>query len=189
MQAPQGYGAPPLQPGYNPPPPLPPQKRTSGCLVALGIIGGLALIVGAGLCVGISSTKTTSTGAASGPAVDLLGKLRSPQVVVDEEVAIGAGGSQMRGFTLPGERPIQVLAEGKSNADKGFTVYVMDATNYEAFAKKAPFRHVPSFEGLKVRSFTHSEALPPGSWCVVVQNSENIFNTMVVHLRIVSDPG
>jgi hypothetical protein len=113
---------------------------------------------------------------------------RAPQVIADEEIAVSASGAQMRGFTLPDDRPVQVIAEGVRHADKGFMVFLMSSSETDKFAKGEEFRHLASFEGLKVRSFEHSETVAAGSWTVVVQNSENLMNTMVVHLRIVVDP-
>ncbi len=191
-QQPQGY--PGYQPGYSghggQPPPS--QKGTSGCIVALAVVGGITvLVVGAGVLIAMSSgrpaTGASGPGGPGGPG-GLLGKLRSPQVVVDEEVAVGASGWQTRGFSLPDARPVQVMAEGRSNADKGFMVYVMDTVNCAKFSKGQSAQHFASFEGLKIRSFTHTDTLPAGSYCAAVQNSENIFNTMVVHLRVVVDP-
>jgi hypothetical protein len=57
------------------------------------------------------------------------------------------------------------------------------------FRSHATFHHISALQGLKVRSFSQTATIPAGSWTVVVQNSENIFNTMVVHLRVVSNPG
>lgn len=84
---------------------------------------------------------------------------------------------------------IQVSADGKTHADKGFTVYVMSADELDHFRSRATFHHISEFQGLKVRSFSHTATIPTGAWTVVVQNSENIINTMVVHLRVVSNPG
>lgn len=55
--------------------------------------------------------------------------------------------------------------------------------------QRTTFEYVSGFQGLKVRSFSHSATLRAGAWTVVVMNSENILNTMVVRLRVVVDPG
>jgi len=82
-----------------------------------------------------------------------------------------------------------VLTEGVKHTDKGYNVYLMQASEWDNFKGHKEFNHMPSFHGLKVRSFTYTDTVPAGAWMVVVQNSENILNTMVVHLKIVSDPG
>ena len=46
-----------------------------------------------------------------------------------------------------------------------------------------------ALQGLKVRSLSRTATLAPGAWTVIVANTENIINGMVVRLRIVSDPG
>jgi hypothetical protein len=114
---------------------------------------------------------------------------RGPQVIVDEEVAVGADGWQARSFTVPSSRRVQVAAEGRTHTDKGFTVFVIPASDVEALRKGESVNHLQSFHCLKVRSCNNVGVVPSGSWTVVVKNSENIFNTMVVKLRVVADPG
>jgi hypothetical protein len=132
-----------------------------------------------------SSQHESSVGASEGPRPLLA---PSPQVIVDEELAVDADGWQARSFTLASAHPIQVSAEGRSHADKGFSVYVMTSGELDHFRNKETFRHIPTLEGLKVRSFKKTATLAPGSWTVVVFNSENILNTMVVRLRVVAAP-
>jgi hypothetical protein len=126
-----------------------------------------------------NSTRASSTRSADQPGLgDLVGRAtRGAQVIVDEEVAVSAHGWQLRGFTLPSSRPIEVVAEGKTHTDKGFTLYVMASDQAESFKMREAFKHIASFEGLKVRSFGHTETLGAGYWTVVVQNSENVLNS------------
>lgn len=112
-----------------------------------------------------------------------------PQIVVDEEVAISAGGWQGRSFSISSPRPIQVVAEGKTHTDKGFSVYVMNSSEVKHFQQRAEFRHIEALQGLKVRALSRVATLAPGAWTVIVANTENIINGMVVRLRIVADPG
>ncbi|HEY1696047.1 MAG TPA: hypothetical protein VGG39_27960 [Polyangiaceae bacterium] len=166
-------------------------------VAVLGVSGGITayLLFGRSADADPSGQAAPGGGGVTpqGPGVgglpSLVGRVaRQPQVIVDEEIAVTAeGGAQMRSFTLPSDRPVFVEVEGRKNADKGFMVYVMASNEWENF-KSGKFRHIPEFQGLKVRSFSHTGELPAGSWAVVVANSENIFNTMVVHVRVVSDP-
>jgi hypothetical protein len=59
-----------------------------------------------------------------------------------EEIAVSAHGAQMRGFTLPTARSVQVVAEGKTNADKGFDVFVISSSELENFEKGQSFKQV-----------------------------------------------
>ncbi|HEY0480500.1 MAG TPA: hypothetical protein VGD37_23450 [Kofleriaceae bacterium] len=137
----------------------------------------------------LSDSLQTSTPDAPGlPRISPRQILAQPQVIVDEELAVSAGGWQSRGFTLPSPRPIQVTTEGRKNSDKGFSLYVMNSSELDNFKQKTRFMHVPAFQGLKVRSFSNTATLPAGEWTVVVANSENILKTMVVHLRVVANP-
>ncbi len=156
--------------------------------VAIGV--SLASVVVVAL---VERSAAQSAPGASAVAFEI-GPLRIPltgaQVLVDEDMTVHAGGWQVRGLTLPGARPIQVVAEGKDHAEKGFDVYVMSETEFnEHFSKKKAFHAAPSFEGTKVKSFTHTDPLPEGTWYVLVRNSENAEHAIVVHLRVVSDPG
>jgi hypothetical protein len=112
-----------------------------------------------------------------------------PRVIVDEEISIAAHTWESRSFTLPTAHPVQIVADGKKNAEKGFTIHTMATTDLEHFKKDEATQPLSAFEGIKVRAFTHTDALSNGSWTVVVKNSENLRKPLVVHLRIVLDPG
>jgi hypothetical protein len=114
--------------------------------------------------------------------------ISSPQVIFDEEIAVDAGGWQSRSFTLSSTQAIQVVAEGKTHTDNGFSLYVMAPSELQNFRQETAFRHIPDFEGLKVRSLSRTATLPAGTWVVVVANTENYLNTMAVKLRVVGDP-
>jgi hypothetical protein len=114
--------------------------------------------------------------------------VQPPRVIVDEDISIAAHTWESRSFTLPSAHPVQIVAEGKTHAEKGFTVHAMPTSDLEHFRKDQAFQPLPAFEGIKVHSFTRADAFPIGSWTVVVKNSENVHNPMVVHLRIVLDP-
>lgn len=135
-----------------------------------------------------NSLQTPTPYAPSPPRMPLRQVVAKPQVIVDEELAVSAGGWQSRGFTLPSPRPVQVTTEGKKHTDKGFSLYVMNSSELDNFKQKTTFKHIPAFQGLKVRSSSNTATLSAGEWIVVVANSENIINTMVVHLRVVADP-
>jgi hypothetical protein len=110
------------------------------------------------------------------------------QVLVEEEFAVNSSGTQVRTFTLAASRRIELKVEGVKDAAKGFMVYVMKSEEVPKFTQKQAFRSVPGFDGVKVRSFAHTEALPAGSWSAVIQNSENILKTMIVRVKVVADP-
>ncbi|HET9624582.1 MAG TPA: hypothetical protein VFP84_24610 [Kofleriaceae bacterium] len=156
-------------------------RRVVGALVLAGL-----------LYVGFQTLHAALTPHAGGGETPL-GALReaiaTPQVVVDEEVAVDAGGWQARSFRLSSAGPIQVTAEGRKDTDKGFNVFVMSASELPNLEQDTTFSHVPDLQGLKIRSFSKTATLPAGDWTVVVMNSENILRTMVVRLRVVVDPG
>ena len=114
--------------------------------------------------------------------------IRQPQVIFDEEMAIDAGGWQSRGFSLSAARPVQLSVQGVQHTDKGFRVYLMPADEVANYRARDEFRHMPGFQGLKVRRFSHTETLPAGRWAVLIANTENIFNGMIVSAKVTVDP-
>jgi hypothetical protein len=164
----------------------------SGARIAFNVLGAIILAVFAvlGFMHFLGPSTSGSTPVTGNPGVRgiITAALGTPRVIVDQEIAVSAHGAQMRGFTLPAAHTVEVVAEGRRHANKDFNVYVIPASEWPNFTKGTSARQVQEFEGLKVRSFGHKGTLSAGSWAVVVQNSENIFETMVVHLKVVIDP-
>jgi hypothetical protein len=111
-----------------------------------------------------------------------------PSTLVDEEIAVSTSRPQVRAFTLAASGRVEVRADGVKDTGKGFMLYVMPAEEVANFSQSKDFTHIREYEGKKVASFSHTGTLKAGSWAVVVQNSENLLRTMVVHLQIVRDP-
>lgn len=64
----------------------------------------------------------------------------------------------------------------------------MRSEDVPKFSQHQAFHNNPAFDGVKVRSLSHTDTLPAGSWSLVVQNTENLLNTLIVHVKIVGDP-
>jgi hypothetical protein len=152
--------------------------------VRLRIVLGAVLAAAVALWVVEYRRLRTTPSTSSNPGATYLA---DPKIVLDDDLTIGARGSQARPFTLSSQDALQIVVEGKAHADKGFHVYVMSPADFENFSKKRPFHHVPAFEGANVTSFSRIDILPEGAWSVVVENPENATN-IVVHLRVVIDP-
>lgn len=114
--------------------------------------------------------------------------LRDEQVIVDETLAVDAGGHQMRGFSLPSDRKIRVVAEGVSHTAKGFSVNCVNPDQWEKLTAGKQFTCALGLSGEKVQAFDKIERLPAGDWGIVISNTENMLNTMQVRLRIIADP-
>lgn len=199
----QGYAPPQAVPHY---PQYPQSSHTqptkSGVSVGsilVGVAAGLALIIGITYLVLVMFVPGFS-GSDDGRQAGSVGQrpnigqraaeaIRGPQVIVDEEIAVSAYGWQGRIFAVPSDRRVQVAVEGRTHTDKGFTVLVVPESDLEALKQEQSVSHLQSFYCLKVRSCNKINVVPAGSWAVIVRNSENIMNTMVVKLRVVSDPG
>ena len=103
-------------------------------------------------------------------------------------MVVPAGGAQIRSFNVPSGRPLLVEVQGVANADKGFSVYLIDRDQWEAFKARKRINHYPSFEGKKVIRFRKKGTVPAGSYGVVVANTENLLMKMTVEVKIVADP-
>jgi hypothetical protein len=108
------------------------------------------------------------------------------KVLVDDDLAVAARGSQGRKFSLPGNDALSVTADRKGPGQRPFVLHVMSADDFEAFSKKRPFHYAPAFESLAA-SVSRIDVLPPGAWVVVVDNSES-GSPMTVHVRVVTNP-
>lgn len=155
--------------------------------IVLGVVLGIVILISFGyVFISVSGGTSSSLNGSLPPSPNL--SLRSPQIVTDEDLVVSAGGSQMRGFTLPSPRPVKVAVEGKQDTAKGFNVHVMTQSEWEKFKAGEAFRHIPALSTPKTRTFSHTANLPAGAWCVVVHNSENILNGMTVHVKVIVDP-
>jgi hypothetical protein len=118
--------------------------------------------------------------------------LAEEKVIADEEIAVSAGQSQMRGFAVPEDLTgvkLTVTVAGKKHTDKGFTVLLLQGKGeWDKYRTKKPFQQVEAFHGLKVKKFTHTGEIPPGEYALVVTNSENMMNGMTADVRMTGEP-
>jgi hypothetical protein len=144
--------------------------------------------MGAALVPDPAPTALGPAAAPNQPAPPRPAVARSPQVVVDEDLVASASGAQMRSVALKSSRPVLVAVEGKDNTGKGFNVYVMTEADWERFRSRRAFDFVQALSRPKTRSFSQTATLAAGTWCVVVENSENLLRAATVHLKVVVDP-
>lgn len=121
-------------------------------------------------------------------AADLASIVREPQVVVDEEWVVDAGGVRWVEVTLPSRREALFEVDGRSHSSKGFSVYRVSGSEIDNVRNRRDFRHDPAFHGKKVRRFKAREYAPRGRTAFVVANSENLLRSMSVRVKVVIDP-
>ncbi|MDH5639670.1 MAG: hypothetical protein OEY28_00140 [Nitrospira sp.] len=115
--------------------------------------------------------------------------VRGPKTIHDTSVAINAGnGWQALPFSLVTPREVLIEVTGEAHTAKGFDVFVIRAENMDTFRSGQDFHHVSKFQGLSAVNYKESHSLPAGTFYAVVVNSNNILNTMTVHVRVVTDP-
>lgn len=114
--------------------------------------------------------------------------IRSPQVLVNEDWIVDAGGMKWLEVTVPTARPVSVQVQGLRDSAKGFSVYRVSMDELRNLKARKAFRHDPAFHGDKVRRFEHTATVAQGKMAFVVVNSENLLNSMMVRVKIVVDP-
>lgn len=108
--------------------------------------------------------------------------------VANEDTVMAPGEIKSFSFTTTGLTPLQVDASGLKNTDKGFDVQVCPSNDFEACSGQSrggQCRPVGEFNGLGVRSFSHTGTLPAGRWTLFVKNSYNTFFRATVRVHAV----
>ncbi len=115
--------------------------------------------------------------------------LAAPQPLCNDEWSIKPGASEAQLFTLNTEADVLVHIRRVKHADKGFTVHVVPGKLYEEWkAGHATKKALNDASSEKATSYRHTTKLAPGRWAIVVVNSENMLERMIVHARIVVNP-
>jgi hypothetical protein len=83
---------------------------------------------------------------------------------------------------------VTVRVTGVRDTGKGFTVHVMPGGEPEKFKAHQEAHEIPTLSGLNVMAYDLSEDLPAGPYAVLVQNSNNIMNSMVVNVTVSTSP-
>lgn len=108
---------------------------------------------------------------------------------MDEDLVVAASGSQMRPFSIESSSPVKLIVEGKQDTAKGFNVWVMDSDDWQQFKRNRQDSHyIIDLSAPQTRAYSSTSTLSPGTYCVVIENSENIFNSMTVHVKLIVDP-
>jgi hypothetical protein len=110
--------------------------------------------------------------------------------MVNEDWVLSAGEVHGVSFTLSSQVPVHIGMTPVRNADKGVTLRVVPAEDVDACSGRSQgaCRSRGGFDGFKIRSFSHTEAIPAGRWTFYVANTENIFKSATVHVRLVVNP-
>ena len=156
-------------------------------LIALVAVSALGFFLLGGV-EGISAKLGKLSGRGADGTASPADVMRSPQVVCDETLTIGSGGSQGRGFELPSARPVQVEITGIRDTAKGFSVFCIDPADFERFSAGQKVPVLAAFRGQQVSSMKETHRMAAGRYMIVVNNSQNILNSLQVKLRITVDP-
>jgi hypothetical protein len=107
-------------------------------------------------------------------------------VANEDTVLAPSGDVKFYNFTLPTPMPLHVEASGVKNTDKGFDLQVCPADDAQSCAgqtKGGQCRPVGEFNGLAIKSFSHTGTLPAGRWTLFVKNSYNNFFRATIHVH------
>jgi len=110
----------------------------------------------------------------------------SGTTIVDSEWVVKAGEGFFEKLTTKGGS-FQASVSPVKNADKGFRVRVVNADDVmSCMVKGGTCRELLSWRQPRTRAFTQTENIPSGDWAFLVENSENLFKTMTVHVTLTS---
>jgi hypothetical protein len=107
--------------------------------------------------------------------------------VANEDTVLSPNGdTKFYSFTLQGPTPFHVDATGVKNTDKGFDLRVCPADDFQSCSgqvRGGQCRAVGEFDGIAVKSFTHTGTLPAGRWTLFVKNTYNNFFRATIHVH------
>jgi hypothetical protein len=107
--------------------------------------------------------------------------------IANEDTVLSPNGdTKFYSFTLATPSPLHVDASGIKNTDKGFDVQVCPADDFSACSgqtKGGQCRPVGEFNGIAVKSFSHTGTLPAGRWTLFVKNTYNNFFRATIHVH------
>jgi len=162
------------------------RKWLTGLLVLCTIGVGLLFLFGGPEA--FMRKAQIATGLSDDPHKAPIDALRAPQVVVNETISIPASGHQGRGFSIPDSRAVKVEVVGVRDTAKGFSVNLISPDEWGNISNGREFTRLAAFHGLKVSGMNETTRLPAGRYMIVVSNTQNIFNSMEVSLKITIDP-
>jgi hypothetical protein len=111
------------------------------------------------------------------------------RTLLNQQIVVGAGGWQSHPFSVKDQNcSINVRVSGVRDTGKGFSVHVLPGDEAQNYKANRPFKEIPTLSGLDVTSLDLSEELPTGGYSVLVANTNNIFNSMVVNVTVTSAP-
>lgn len=112
----------------------------------------------------------------------------APQELVNEEWVIKQGDAHIKVFTLTADANIAIEVTAVKDADKGFSVRIVDEKYGDSCLADPRCLGEAQFAGISTRSYSRTQTLKPGRWKFYVQNSENMLKSMTVKVHVVVNP-
>jgi hypothetical protein len=109
------------------------------------------------------------------------------QELVNEEWVLPTRDVHRLSFTLSRDVPVHIAMTPVKHVEKGVTLRVIPPEDLDACMGRSQgsCRSLGSFDGFRVRTFSHTDTIPAGRWMFFVANTENILRTATVHVRVV----
>jgi hypothetical protein len=109
------------------------------------------------------------------------------QELVNEEWVLPTRDVHRLSFTLSRDVPVHIEMTPVKHVEKGVTLRVIPPEDLDACMGRSQgsCRSLGSFDGFRVRTFSHTDTIPAGRWMFFVANTENILRTATVHVRVV----
>ena len=149
-----------------------PKKKEGSFLLALMIVG--LPVLGFMLYV-----YNANSGVRPGGTFDPAAVIRQPETLVSQTVVLQEGNARAYGFTLPGDRRIDVAVTA---SPRTVNVMLMREDQWQQYTRVrgslfgGQFQYVQALSSRNVTQFRDSAPLPAGAWRIVVERpSEAVF--------------
>lgn len=134
--------------------------------------------------------RTAKTICALASALAATAVWAAPEPICNDEWSIKPGASQTQLFTLSKEAEVLIEVRRVQHADKGFTVHVIPKKLYiEWKSGHVTYKGLTDANSETATAYRRVTKLAAGEWAVMVVNSENALHRMIVHARVVVNPG
>ena len=112
------------------------------------------------------------------------------QELLNQEWVLPTSGFHSFSFTLSRDASVHIEMTPVKHADKGVTLRIVPPEDFDACIGRSQgrCRSLGSFDGLGVRTLSHTDTIPAGRWMFFAWNDKNIVYAATIHVRLVVNP-
>lgn len=107
----------------------------------------------------------------------------SPVTLLNGNYDVGAGSHSVNEINLSQNSLLTINISCNSECAKGYNVYLIEKSEYVNFQRGKSFNVYANFRGERLLDHHYSDRVTAGNYLLIVQNSENMLNTMTVTMQ------